>query len=101
MPTATRPAPFNDPTVTDRDNFGYSVALDGDNVLIGANRDKMLETDVGQAHLLTIPEPPSVTLAALEPPSATAAADNSDQYTNRAVATQWYSRLCLLLAGFI
>jgi VCBS repeat-containing protein len=42
---------FDDPTVTDRDNFGASVALDGDRVLIGANNDDTQGTRVGQAHL--------------------------------------------------
>jgi hypothetical protein len=27
---------FDDPTVTDRDRFSYSVALEGNNVLVGA-----------------------------------------------------------------
>ena len=42
---------FNDPTVTDEDRFGHSVAIDGDNVLIGAYRDDTNGTNVGQAHL--------------------------------------------------
>ena len=47
---------FNDPTPTQVDEFGDSVALDGNNVLIGAPLDDTLGTDVGQAHLFTIPE---------------------------------------------
>jgi len=42
---------FNDPTPTQQDFFGNSVALDGDYVLIGANRDDTQGIDVGQAHL--------------------------------------------------
>ena len=42
---------FNDPTVTDHDYFGNSVAIDGDNVLIGAGYDDTNGEDVGQAHL--------------------------------------------------
>ena len=46
---------FNDPTVTDGDSFGVSVALDGNNVLIGASEDDTHGNDVGQAHLFTLP----------------------------------------------
>jgi|GEM_PF-1645102 len=42
---------FDDPTPTDQDNFGFSVALDGNNVLIGAFNDDTLGQDVGQAYL--------------------------------------------------
>ncbi len=42
---------FNDPTVTVGDRFGVSVALDGNDVLIGAYRDDTNGTDVGQAYL--------------------------------------------------
>ena len=42
---------FDDPTPTDRDLFGFSVALDGDRVLIGAPFDDTQGTNVGQAHL--------------------------------------------------
>ena len=42
---------FDDPTVTRQDNFGYSVALDGNNVLIGAPLDSTRGFWVGQAHL--------------------------------------------------
>ena len=42
---------FDDPTVTDRDNFGRSVALDGDRMLVGAPFDDTQGTNVGQAHL--------------------------------------------------
>lgn len=42
---------FNDPTVTGRDNFGGSVAIDGRNVLIGASHDNTNGRLVGQAHL--------------------------------------------------
>jgi len=41
---------FNDPTVT-RDSFGWSTALDGNHVLIGATHDDTLGMNVGQAHL--------------------------------------------------
>jgi hypothetical protein len=42
---------FNDPTVTTGDQFGVSVAIDGNNVLIGANGDDTNGNFVGQAHL--------------------------------------------------
>jgi len=62
---------FNDPTTTPDgnsfggDNFGFSVALNGNNVLIGASGDDTLGVSVGQAHLFTIPEPSTLVLAAL------------------------------------
>ena len=43
---------FNDPTVTSEDRFGRSVAIDGDNVLIGALFDETSAPNVGQAHLI-------------------------------------------------
>jgi outer membrane protein assembly factor BamB len=42
---------FDDPTPTRQDYFGNSVALDGNQVLIGANRDDTQGNDVGQAYL--------------------------------------------------
>ena len=42
---------FNDPTVTMQDFFGTSVAIDGNNVLIGADLDDSTGTNIGQAHL--------------------------------------------------
>jgi len=42
---------FDDPTPTDRDGFGSSVALDGNHVLIGALGDDTNGGQVGQAHL--------------------------------------------------
>ena len=42
---------FNDPTPTDMDEFGTSVALDGDNFLVGARGDDTDGNDVGQAYL--------------------------------------------------
>ena len=42
---------FNDPTVTTADNFGVSIAIDGNNVLIGASGDDTSGVNVGQAHL--------------------------------------------------
>jgi len=42
---------FNDPTPTNGDVFGNSVAIDGDNVLIGASCDDTNGINVGQAHL--------------------------------------------------
>ena len=44
---------FNDPTITVPDNFGYSVSISGDNVLIGAPLDKTNGASVGQAHLFS------------------------------------------------
>ena len=42
---------FNDPTVTSGDNFGRSVALRGDTVVIGADSDDTNGQNVGQVHL--------------------------------------------------
>ncbi|MCA9166220.1 MAG: PQQ-binding-like beta-propeller repeat protein [Planctomycetales bacterium] len=42
---------FDDPTITTEDVFGYSVATDGQFVLIGAPRDDTNGENVGQAHL--------------------------------------------------
>ncbi|MGI9427293.1 MAG: FG-GAP repeat protein [Bythopirellula sp.] len=50
---------FNDPTVTNQDHFGRSVALDGNKVLIAATGDDTNGTGVGQAYLFTVPEPSS------------------------------------------
>ncbi len=41
---------FDDPAVTVHDRFGFSVAIDGNNVLIGASLDDTNGPDVGQAH---------------------------------------------------
>ena len=53
---------FNDPTVTSTDFFGWSVAVDGNHVLIGARYDNTNGSFVGQAYLFdiaefTVPEP--------------------------------------------
>ena len=50
-PAHAVPRIFNDPTPTSQDEFGRSVALDGNNVLIGAWGDDTLGENVGQAHL--------------------------------------------------
>lgn len=42
---------FEDPTPTDRDFFGFSVAIDGDYLLIGASRDDTVDRNVGQVHV--------------------------------------------------
>jgi len=42
---------FNDPTPTSDDNFGSSVSIDGNNVLVGAPFDSTNGQDVGQAYL--------------------------------------------------
>jgi len=42
---------FDDPTVTGSDFFGVSVALEGNNVLVGAPEDNTNGVDVGQVHL--------------------------------------------------
>ena len=42
---------FDDPTASVFDQFGNSVALSGDRVLIGARGDDTQGSDVGQAHL--------------------------------------------------
>ncbi|GAB5380008.1 MAG: hypothetical protein Alis3KO_15520 [Aliiglaciecola sp.] len=42
---------FNDPTPTNTDRFGVSIAVDGNKLLVGANGDDTLANGVGQAHL--------------------------------------------------
>jgi len=42
---------FDDPTVTTEDQFGVSVSISGNNVLVGARGDDTNGQDVGQAHL--------------------------------------------------
>jgi len=60
---------FNDPTPTFNDNFGNSVAIDGDKVLIGAFGNG--PTNVGQAHLFSatsigpVPEPSTYAMAGI------------------------------------
>ena len=58
---------FDDPTITTADQFGFSLALDGNNVLIGANGDDTNGSQVGQAHLFSaglaaVPEPSTLLL---------------------------------------
>lgn len=45
---------FDDPTVTGRDGFGVSVAIDGDKVVIGADEDDTAGDDVGQAYVFSV-----------------------------------------------
>ncbi|MCO6043462.1 hypothetical protein NG895_06045 [Aeoliella sp. ICT_H6.2] len=42
---------FDDPTVTSRDQFGASVSMDGDRILVGAPYDDTSGPNVGQVHL--------------------------------------------------
>jgi len=56
---------FDDPTVTSEDYFGSAVAIDGNNVLIGAHRDNTYGPSVGQAHLYVVPEPSTFILSAI------------------------------------
>lgn len=49
--TGTLLSTFDDPTPTAGDFFGWSVALSGDQVLVGAYEDHTLGKYVGQAHL--------------------------------------------------
>jgi len=51
--------------VTTTDRFGGSVAIDGNNVLIGAYWDDTNGDGVGQAHLFIVPEPTTLALLAL------------------------------------
>ena len=58
---------FDDPTITTADQFGFSLALDGNNVLIGAVTDDTNGGQVGQAHLFSaslaaVPEPSTLLL---------------------------------------
>jgi drug/metabolite transporter superfamily protein YnfA len=45
---------FDDPTPTSYDFFGGSVAVDGNNVLIGASSDDTNGKNVGQVHLFRV-----------------------------------------------
>ncbi len=45
---------FDDPTPTGGDEFGYSVAMDGNRAVIGARLDNTQGTYVGQAHLFDV-----------------------------------------------
>ena len=49
--TGTLQQTFRNPTPTNNDQFGSSVAIDGNNVLIGAFRDDTNGLNTGQAHL--------------------------------------------------
>jgi len=42
---------FDDPTPTNQDGFGFSVSVDGNNVLVGAHIDSTNGAFIGQAHL--------------------------------------------------
>ena len=42
---------FDDPTVTASDEFGWSVAIEGNHVIVGAHFDDTHGTNVGQVHL--------------------------------------------------
>jgi len=60
---------LDDPTPTTSDNFGYSVALDGGQALVGAPFDDTNSNNGGQAHLFTaattttpIPVPSTIAL---------------------------------------
>jgi hypothetical protein len=56
---------FNDPTGGGGDDFGNSVSIDGNYVLIGAHHADTVDTNVGQAQLF------NATTGALLPPSST------------------------------
>jgi len=56
---------FDDPTATNYGNFGFSVAISGDNVLIGARSNSTNGDSVGQAYLFTVPEPSMLALLGL------------------------------------
>jgi len=65
---------FDDPTPTSFDQFGWSVALDGNRALIGARLDDTQGNDVGQAHLFDTTS--GDVLATLDDPTVT----GSDQF---------------------
>lgn len=44
---------FDDPSITDRDEFGASVSIDGSFVAVGARYDDTYGRSVGQAHLFS------------------------------------------------
>jgi len=52
--TGTLLQTFDDPTVTGSDQFGTSVSISGNNVLVGAPGDDTNGRNVGQAHLFDI-----------------------------------------------
>lgn len=45
---------LSDPSPTNVDMFGFSVAIDGNHVLVGAHQDDTLGYNVGQAHLFDV-----------------------------------------------
>ena len=72
---------FDDPTVTTEDVFGWSVAIDGNNILVGASWDDTNGGNVGQAHLFT-PEP-STTRSCRSWRDGTDAAATASRLTSR------------------
>jgi hypothetical protein len=60
---------FDDPTITGGDEFGRSIALDGNTVVVGAYRDSTLGFEVGQAHLFTLGAPVANFTVSLSSPS--------------------------------
>ncbi|MGI9570785.1 MAG: FG-GAP repeat protein [Desulfobulbia bacterium] len=42
---------FDDPTPTSLDSFGTSVAISGNNIVVGAYHDDTQGTEMGQVHL--------------------------------------------------
>ena len=61
---------FDDPTVTLGDEFGRSVALDGNHVVVGAFKDSTLGSEVGQAHLFAYGAPRANFTVSLSSPSS-------------------------------
>lgn len=61
---------FDDPTVTLGDEFGRSVALDGNHVVVGAFKDSTLGSEVGQAHLFAYGAPQANFTVSLSSPSS-------------------------------
>lgn len=45
---------FDDPTITGRDRFGASVAINGDKIVIGADEDDSVGDDAGQAYVFSV-----------------------------------------------
>ncbi len=66
--TFYRSQTFDDPTITGGDLFGYSVAISGNNLLIGDRLDNTNGRIVGQAHLFSTYLPPAPPVPPWEPP---------------------------------
>ena len=82
---------FDDPTITIGDAFGRSMALDGNNVVVGAFKDNTLGFEVGQVHLFTHSEPAAEFSVNLSAPSDEIVTVNFDTANGTATAGSDYT----------